>query len=49
VIPTGEREAITNYFKKGIANLEDIDDRVRPDTLLKRSELKAGKVRGTTS
>jgi len=49
LIPTQEREAITLYFAGGGANLDELDERVRPDTLLKRSDLKAGRVKGSTS
>ena len=45
VVPTGEREAITHFFTVPSAtNLEELDERVRQDTLMKLSHLKAGRL-----
>ena len=46
IIPFAERDIISRFFdgEKSSSNVEEIDDRVRPDTLLKRSHLKTGRV-----
>jgi len=45
LVPTGEREAITHFFTVASAtNLEELDERVRPETVIKLSHLKAGRL-----
>lgn len=45
MIPFGDRDIITRFFLGQLNSVpEEIDDRVRAETLLKRAALKAGKV-----